>query len=728
MKYTTMAVPFVFLGVTFTSLTPIVAGPIVAGSIDAGSIGTGVAEARQNLRVFSFGGAVKNDECMIVNGSFGVDSGATPPGPRIRLGSCDDDYALDVEFQIYSEDVYRLFLTDSNGDSGCMSHWNNDWLAANVCVESPGSNHLWDLEIDGERIDGTLKSSNGRCVEYFPDSDTAESLRMVDCNVVTTTFAMVDAPYDCSVDFPSKPIDNFQLKTVGVSTTNLNLENRPSPVRSFVEKDALTVQLFYEGHPNYAADTNYIDVTLYTVDEDAETEGPCNDGNAAALINNEGSAFYTVSPLVPYSNYNKDYNAASVDQCFPHSTNGVVMQAEIVMEGNPFDTTAGDLSLASKIYDTDTDLGLEEGQDGRLQFCARIAYYIGDDDAKELISYLDTKVILDVSLSGEIKFTQSVDISSSDQTVNTVSQDVSTAIEVDSFLCGDPEENGGAPYAEDYSLGQAFRVCVDVKTDDQDKFRLSNFKEVTCSPESTELESNTIVSLVNDEATAASILTTLFDNEETEGAKSFDSATVASGRAISFSTVLTNAYFAGDADTLTCAGSVDVETLSTISVASGQELCDTYLSDMIEQGVDMSAYLALHYIETYQVCCWSTSVDVCDAAWETYNCDPLGDLWVQMVYPGVCSVAEALNQEPGQDSRRHLVSFTVPNPVASSSRRRMDEETGAAVAGATAGFGAIIKLSSSSSSSSLFTASGPFPLWATTTLVGALIAGLVSLI
>merc|ERR1711935_460540 len=151
----------------------------------------------------------------------------------------------------------------------------------------------------------------------------------------------------------------------------------------------------------------------------------------------------------------------------------------------------------------------------------------------------------DVSLSGEIKFTQSVDISSSDQTVNTVSQDVSTAIEVDSFLCGDPQENGGAPYAEDYSLGQAFRVCVDVKTDDQDKFRLSNFKEVTCSPDST-LESNTIVSLVNDEATAASILTTLFDNEETEGAKSFDSETVrvASGRAISFSTVLTNAYFA----------------------------------------------------------------------------------------------------------------------------------------------------------------------------------------
>ena len=84
---------------------------------------------------------------------------------------------------------------------------------------------------------------------------------------------------------------------------------------------------------------------------------------------------------------------------------------------------------------------------------------------------------------------------------------------------------------------------------------------------------------------------------------------------------------------------------------------------------------------------------------------------------GACIVpAEALNQA----NRRQLVSFTVPNPVASSasSRRRMDEETGAAKAD----FGAIIKLSSSSSSS--FAASGPFLLlWATTTLAIALVAG-----
>ena len=84
---------------------------------------------------------------------------------------------------------------------------------------------------------------------------------------------------------------------------------------------------------------------------------------------------------------------------------------------------------------------------GQLQFCARIAYYIGDVGAKELVSYIDSKLVLDVSIAADFEFTQEVDISS-DQTVNTVNQDVSTVIDVDSFLYGDPEENGGTPYAK----------------------------------------------------------------------------------------------------------------------------------------------------------------------------------------------------------------------------------------------------------------------------------------
>ena len=214
----------------------------------------------------------------------------------------------------------------------------------------------------------------------------------------------------------------------------------------------------------------------------------------------------------------------------------------------------------------DGSLGTNGGQ---LKFCARIAYSIGDDDDKELISYIDTKVVLDVSIAADIEFTQAVDISSDQAPVNTVNQDVSAVIDVDSFLCGDPEENGGTPYAEDYSLGQAFRVCVDVKAADEDKFRLTNFGEVKCSTDSG-LES-IIISLVDDVATAASILTTLFGNEATAGAKSVDAQNEASSSAISFSTVLTNAYFTGGDKTLTCVGSVDVESMA-VSITRGRQL------------------------------------------------------------------------------------------------------------------------------------------------------------
>ena len=234
------------------------------------------------------------------------------------------------------------------------------------------------------------------------------------------------------------------------------------------------------------------------------------------------------------------------------------------------------MHLAPLIYDDSDDSGAKNN--GLLQFCARIKYSVGD----ELVSYIDSKLVLDVSIAADIEFTQEVDISS-DQTVNTVNQDVSTVIDVDSFLCGDPEENGGTPYAEDYSLGQAFRVCVDVKAADEDKFRLTNFGEVKCTADS--VFNTTIISLVDDVATAASILTTLFDNDATAGAKSFDSETVASAQAISFSTVLTNAYFTGEDETLICVGSVDVETVAadtepanapSSSFASVQEYCENF--------------------------------------------------------------------------------------------------------------------------------------------------------
>ena len=373
------------------------------------------------------------------------------------------------------------------------------------------------------------------------------------------------------------------------------------------------------------------------------------------------------------------------------------------------------------IYDNSVDSGATN--DGLLQFCARVAYSVGD----ELVSYIDSKLVLDVSIAADIEFTQEVAISS-DQTVNTVNQDIATVIDVDSFLCGDPEENGGTPYAEDYSLGQAFRVCVDVKAADQDKFRLTNFKEVKCSTEAMSV-SNYFIGLVTDVATAATILTTLFDNGATAGAKSVDAKYEASSSAISFSTVLTNTYFTGGGETLTCVGSVDVETVAASGAVATpvkdywERFKVGYMESRESNWPDISPREFHPEInEEYKLFCdlggidlgCSTCIGAVDDGITLQPCTNDSDGY-QALHVDACCVV------PEDELRRQLVSFTVPHPAASpsSSRRRMEEETGAVAVAGAADFGVTIKLSSSSSSS--FAASGPFLLWATTTLVIALV-------
>ena len=377
------------------------------------------------------------------------------------------------------------------------------------------------------------------------------------------------------------------------------------------------------------------------------------------------------------------------------------------------------LSLAQLIYDNSVNSGATN--DGLLQFCARVAYSVGD----ELVSYIDSKLVLDVSIAADIEFTQEVDISS-DQTVNTVNQDVATVIDVDSFLCGDPAgENDGTPYAEEYSLGQAFRVCVDVKAADQDKFGLTNFKEVKCSTDAG-LE-RIIIGLDEDVATAASVLTSIFDNAATAGAKSVGAQNEASSSAISFSTVLTNTYFTGGDETLTCVGSVEVETV-TASGAVATPVKDYwerfkvgYMESRESNWPDISPREFHPEInEAYKLFCdlggidlgCSTCIGAVDNGITLQPCTNDSDGY-QALHVDACCVV------PEDELRRQLVSFTVPHPAASPSRRRMEEETGAVAVAGAADFGATIKLSSSSSSS--FAASGPFLLWATTTLVIALV-------
>ena len=50
---------------------------------------------------------------------------------------------------------------------------------------------------------------------------------------------------------------------MGVLAPDENQTEVPSPVSVYLNDDGMTVQLYYEGHPDHATDTDIIDVTLY---------------------------------------------------------------------------------------------------------------------------------------------------------------------------------------------------------------------------------------------------------------------------------------------------------------------------------------------------------------------------------------------------------------------------------------------------------------------------------
>ena len=120
-------------------------------------------------------------------------------------------------------------------------------------------------------------------------------------------------------------------------TSENNQEDVPSPVRVYLNDGGMTVHLFFEGHPDHVTDTNIIDVTLYTVgDASTDTTSPCGKNGKAIMTTSNGSTLYNVT-LTAYSadNYNGFFKPLGASQCFPRTTNGVVVQAEIVMTENP---------------------------------------------------------------------------------------------------------------------------------------------------------------------------------------------------------------------------------------------------------------------------------------------------------------------------------------------------------------------------------------------------------
>ena len=91
---------------------------------------------------------------------------------------------------------------------------------------------------------------------------------------------------------------------MGVFNPVENLDDPPSPVKTFVTGDGLTVHLFYEGASESVTDETLIDVTLYTVGDGPATsvQDFCNTFNGQYEIN-DSVHVSTKSARVNWTNY-----------------------------------------------------------------------------------------------------------------------------------------------------------------------------------------------------------------------------------------------------------------------------------------------------------------------------------------------------------------------------------------------------------------------------------------
>lgn len=345
--------------------------------------------------------------------------------------------------------------------------------------------------------------------------------------------------YDCKADksYQTRPIDLFELAKVGV-IDQIN-PNAP-PVVKIYNLDELIGESFVELDKDQLDDKNVVVEFYAGVDRDSPTDD-CSEGT---LIESSEVKYSFNLKLYGPNEYNNNFPSSGVDECFPRTTTGRVVGVNFEFE-NPFYTSPADQTIWTSSSDG-------TGNEGTVDLCIRVSYKEPDDESKT-ISFVDTKVFLDVNLDAGFDFQQSVQIYS-DQ-VQDFQTEVEAGIDVLAFLCGEPDNgNSGKPYDNKYGAGQEYRICVEIEDDESDSIELTGFGKVTCSND------NQKRVIINRQGRPDPI-TRIFTGSEVAGSRSFKGKRVATDKAIAFSTTVTSGYFSENPtskDFLKCNGDIEV--------------------------------------------------------------------------------------------------------------------------------------------------------------------------
>mmetsp|Transcript_9072 Transcript_9072/g.8827 ORF Transcript_9072/g.8827 Transcript_9072/m.8827 type:complete len:155 (+) Transcript_9072:1-465(+) len=103
------------------------------------------------------------------------------------------------------------------------------------------------------------------------------------------------------------------------------------------------------------------------------------------------------SSVSQYDGYNLEHEPKDQDECFPRTKNGRIA-AVLFMFKNPFFDEPTDMTIWNPPTTKDDT---NDDNDGSFQFCVRVGYKRGVSGSIRLISFLDTKVTVNVNLVGK---------------------------------------------------------------------------------------------------------------------------------------------------------------------------------------------------------------------------------------------------------------------------------------------------------------------------------------
>jgi len=210
------------------------------------------------------------------------------------------------------------------------------------------------------------------------------------------------------ISYQKESIDSYEIRKVGYGDV--------PPVKIISLDEGLVGQVYVEVNPerlisgeSYSFIEFYAHVTRNTTDT-CDVDGTLIDADLVGIK----SSFSQY-----YDGYNLVHEPKDQEECFPRTTNGQIA-AVLFMFEDPLYDEPKDMTIWNNAADDTNNNNENESNDGSIQFCVRVGYKRELNGSIQLISFLDTKIVVNVDLIANFinSFPQNVPITTIEQSSN----------------------------------------------------------------------------------------------------------------------------------------------------------------------------------------------------------------------------------------------------------------------------------------------------------------------